>query len=117
MDPLGFSLEEFDAIGARRSVDEGQPIDASGKLPGGSVFQGASGLRGVLVARREAFVRCFAEKLLTYAIGRGLGASDRCFVEEIVRKTQRGDGRFSAVVSAVVESPAFQDRSPSEDHP
>ena len=111
MDPLGFALEGFDGIGSRRSLDEGRPIDASGTLPGGESFAGASGLRDVLVARREAFARCLAGKLLTYALGRGLGPSDRCAVDEIVSKLGEGGGRFSSLVAAVVESRPFRERS------
>ena len=110
MDPLGFALEEFDGIGARRSSDDGGPIDPSGTLPGYGTFRGPSGLRDVLIARRRAFARCLAEKLLTYALGRGVGPADRCFVDEIVRKLERGDGRASALILAIVESPPFQGR-------
>jgi Protein of unknown function (DUF1592)/Protein of unknown function (DUF1588)/Protein of unknown function (DUF1585)/Protein of unknown function (DUF1587)/Protein of unknown function (DUF1595) len=111
MDPLGFSLENFDAVGAWRSLDADRPVDASGTLPGGESFSGPAGLRSVLKSRRETFVRSLAEKLLTYAIGRGLGFADRCFVEEIARKTTRDGDRFSSLVLAIVESPPFQDRS------
>jgi hypothetical protein len=117
MDPLGFSLENFDGIGAWRSVEKDQPLDVSGMMPGGESFRGPSGLRAVLIARRESFARCLAEKLLTYALGRGLGIADRCFVDEIVRKLDRGDGQFSALVLAIAESPPFQDCSPSRRNP
>ena len=76
MDPLGFALENFDAVGAWRTRDGGVPIDASGTLPDGRPFAGPDGLRAVLRARANEFLRCFAEKLLTYAIGRGLTPSD-----------------------------------------
>ena len=111
MDPLGFGLENFDGIGAWRSTENGEPIDASGTLPSGESFQGPSGLRSLLIARRELFARCLVEKLLTYALGRGVGPLDRCFVDEIVQKLERGEGRFSALVSAIVASPPFQSRS------
>ena len=86
-----------------------------GRLPAGEPFEGASGLRAVLEARRGSFARCLAEKLLTYALGRGLGQPDRCSVDEIVRKLDRGDGRSSALILAVVESPPFQQRSRSKE--
>jgi Protein of unknown function (DUF1592)/Protein of unknown function (DUF1588)/Protein of unknown function (DUF1585)/Protein of unknown function (DUF1595)/Protein of unknown function (DUF1587) len=111
MDPIGFGLENFDAIGAWRTLDDGQPIDSSGTLPGGESFSGPSELREVLKSRSESFVRCLAEKLLTYALGRGLRPADRCFVDEIVRKTRRDGDRFSSLVQAIVESPPFQNRS------
>ncbi len=111
MDPIGFGLENFDAIGAWRTLDEGQPIDASGMLPGGEQFVGPSGLRDALKSREESFVRSLAEKLLTYAIGRGLQPSDRCFVDAIVRETRRDGDRFSSLVRAIVASPTFQNRS------
>jgi hypothetical protein len=117
MDPLGFSLENFDGIGAWRTSESGEPLDVSGMLPGGESFRGPEGLRAVLIARRESFARCLAERLLTYALGRGLGLADRCFVDEIVRKLERGDGRFSTLVSAIVESPPFQNRSKSRENP
>ena len=111
MDPLGFSLENFDGIGAWRTAENGETLDSGGMLPGGESFQGPEGLRSVLIARRESFARCLAEKLLTYALGRGLGLADRCFVDEIVRKLEQGGDRFSSLVAAIVESPPFQNRS------
>jgi Protein of unknown function (DUF1592)/Protein of unknown function (DUF1588)/Protein of unknown function (DUF1585)/Protein of unknown function (DUF1587)/Protein of unknown function (DUF1595)/Planctomycete cytochrome C len=117
MDPLGFSLENFDGIGAWRTNENGEPLDSGGMLPGGESFQGPEGLRSVLIARRESFARCLAEKLLTYAIGRGLGLADRCFVDEIVRKLEQGEDRFSSLVAAIVESPPFQHRSKSRINP
>jgi hypothetical protein len=111
MDPLGFALESFDGIGAWRSAEGGEPIDESAALPGGESFHGPSGLHDVLIARRLSFARCLAEKMLTYALGRGLGQADRCFVDEIVRKLVQGDGRSSALISAIVASPPFQRHS------
>jgi mono/diheme cytochrome c family protein len=111
MDPLGFALESFDGIGGWRSAEGGEPIDDSATLPGGESFGGASGLHDVLIARRQSFAHCLTEKMLTYAIGRGLGPADRCFVDEIARKLERGDGRSSALIMAIVESPPFQSRA------
>ncbi len=108
MDPLGFSLENFDAIGGWRTHDGKLPIDPSGSLPGGHSLQGPAELRAALRARRDAFARCLAEKMLTYALGRGLGRADRRSVDRIVDRLS-GDGyRFSALILAIVESPAFQ---------
>ena len=117
MDPLGFGLEGFDAIGARRSADGGRPIDPAGTLPGGESFEGPDGLRAVLLARRGEFLRCLAEKLLTYATGRGLGPGDRCHVLDVVRKLERGGCKFSSLAVAIAESPPFRDRSPSKEDP
>ncbi len=110
MDPLGFGLENFDGIGAWRTAEGGEPVDASGALPGGGSFRGPSGLRDMLKGRRDQFARCLAEKLLTYALGRGLGLADRCSVDAIAGEVGRGDGRFSALVGAIVESPPFRGR-------
>ena len=117
MDPLGFSLENFDAIGAWRTEGDGKPLDVSGTLPGGESFAGPSGLRAVLGARRETFARSLAEKLLTYALGRGLGHADRCVVVDIGRRLKQGDYRFSSLVSGIVESPPFQNHSESRGKP
>jgi mono/diheme cytochrome c family protein len=110
MDPLGLALENFDAVGAWRDQDGGVPIDASGALPGGESFAGPAGLRAALTARRDAFARCLAEKLLTYALGRGLNRSDRRAAAEAARTAARHEYRFSALVLAVVHSEPFQAR-------
>ncbi|HKI17120.1 MAG TPA: DUF1592 domain-containing protein [Isosphaeraceae bacterium] len=107
MDPLGFGFENFDAVGSWRTHDGGQTIDASGNLPGGQTFAGPAELRAMLVSRRHAFARCFAEKLLTYALGRGLERTDRRVVEQIVARLEAQRYRFSALVLAVVESAPF----------
>jgi hypothetical protein len=109
MDPLGFALEGFDAIGAWRAHEGGHPIDDSGRLPGGRAFRGAEGLRSVLRSRRDAFARCLAEKMLTYALGRGLDRSDRRTVDRIVGRLAADGYRFSALVLAIVESRPFRE--------
>jgi mono/diheme cytochrome c family protein len=111
MDPLGFGLEAFDAIGAERMTDGGHPVDDSGVLPDGRGFRGANGLRAVLLGRCEAFARCFAEKCLTYALGRGLERCDRRALTDIARKLIGNDYRFSALVLAVAHSDPFQTRT------
>jgi hypothetical protein len=107
MDPLGFGLENFDAVGGWRTREAGQPIDSAGQLPGGHGFQGPAQLRAALLSRRNAFARCLTEKLMTYALGRGLERADRREVDDIVARLAREDYRFSALVMAVVESAAF----------
>ena len=110
MDPLGFALESFDAVGRFRTADNGVMIDDSGALPDGTPVNGPSGLRDVLMARRVEVVETLAEKLLTYAIGRGLEASDRPAVREIRRRVESEDYRFSALVAGIVDSVPFRMR-------
>jgi hypothetical protein len=108
MDPLGFGLENFDVVGGWRTHDGEHPIDPSGRLPGGDAFQGPAELRAALRSRRDAFARCLAEKMLTYALGRGLERADRRAVDRIVVRLDRDGYRFSALVLAIVESAPFQ---------
>ena len=106
LDPLGFALEDFDAVGARRAED----VDASGALPDGTLVAGPDGLRAMLRGRRREFVEALAEKLLTYAVGRGLEPRDRPAVREIRRRVESHGYRFSALVAAVVDSVPFRMR-------
>jgi hypothetical protein len=107
MDPLGFALENFDATGIWRSTDNGVRIDPSGKLPDGATIDGPAGLRKILLARRGEFVETFVEKLLTYALGRGMEYSDKPAVRAIVREAARDDHRMTAVIAAVAKSTPF----------
>jgi Protein of unknown function (DUF1592)/Protein of unknown function (DUF1588)/Protein of unknown function (DUF1587)/Protein of unknown function (DUF1585)/Protein of unknown function (DUF1595)/Planctomycete cytochrome C len=109
IDPLGLAFENYDAIGSWRDRDGGVEIDPSGTLPDGRGFGGPEQLRLLLKERAGDFRRCLAEKLLTYALGRGLNAYDRCAVDEICAATARDD-RFSALVLAVARSQPFQYR-------
>jgi hypothetical protein len=108
LDPLGFGLENFDAVGAWRSRDGGQPIDASGTLPDGRSFRGPDELRALLAERAPDFVRCLTEKLLTYALGRELQPADACTVERIVRRLAANGQRFSSLVLGIVTSEPFR---------
>jgi hypothetical protein len=110
MDPIGFALENFDAAGAWRSYDADVPIDASGVLPDGSKFDGVVELRSAFLARPENFVSTVTEKLLTYALGRGLEYYDMPAVRTIIRDAAPGDYRFSDIVLGVVRSVPFQMR-------
>ena len=110
MDPLGFALENFDAVGAWRLLENRRPVDASGELTDGSKVDGVVALRRALVSRPDVFYRTFAEKLLTYAIGRGLDARDMPAVRGIVRTAAQRGYRFSAFVAGVVNSAPFQAR-------
>ena len=110
MDPLGFSLENYDAIGSWRETDGKWPIDASGTLPDGRSFTGAAGLASVLRADREAFARAVTAKMLTFALGRGLERYDRRTVDAIAQRVAASDYRFSALVLEIVKSLPFQRR-------
>jgi hypothetical protein len=107
MDPLGFSLENFDALGRWRTVSDGAPVDATASLPDGSRFDGVAGLRQLLISHREDFVRTFTDRLLSYALGRGTGTGDAPAVRQIVRDTAARDYRWSAIVAAIVRSTPF----------
>jgi hypothetical protein len=110
MDPLGFGLENFDAIGAWRDKEGSFPIDASGTLPGGRSFAGPKALKSILREREADFARCLSEKLLTFALGRGLDYYDKCAVDKIVAAIGQNDYRFSALVLGIVNSDPFQKR-------
>jgi cytochrome c551/c552 len=110
MDPIGLSLEKFDAIGRRRAVEEGSPIDASGGLPDGSRFEDVDGLEHALLSRPEMFVGALAEKLMTYALGRGVETYDAPAIRTIVRESRPHDYRFSSIVLGIVKSTPFQMR-------
>jgi hypothetical protein len=109
MDVLGFGLENFDAVGAWRDRDGRFEIDSSGTLPGGAEFQGAGEMMEILIdQKREAFCRCLTEKMLTYALGRGLDAADRCTVKGVAEALPEKDYRFSALATAIVLSDQFR---------
>jgi Protein of unknown function (DUF1592)/Protein of unknown function (DUF1588)/Protein of unknown function (DUF1585)/Protein of unknown function (DUF1587)/Protein of unknown function (DUF1595) len=110
MDPLGFSLENFDAVGQWRTTDGDAPIDATGVLLDGTKVDGPAALRRALVARREQFVRTVTGKLLTYAIGREVGYADAPAIRAIVRAAAADDYRWSSTILAIVKSPPFQMR-------
>ncbi|MFM8274206.1 MAG: DUF1592 domain-containing protein [Gemmata sp.] len=110
LDPLGFGLENFDAIGGWRTQDNKKDIDPSGELPGGAKFNGPADLRKVLLGKADQFRSCFAEKLLTFGLGRGLEYYDKCAVDEITRASKADGDKFSALVLAVVKSDPFQKR-------
>jgi mono/diheme cytochrome c family protein len=108
MDPLGFGLENYDAVGAWRTHDGKFPIESSGTLPGGQSFAGSKELKEILKTKSDAFVNNVTEKLLTYSLGRGLERFDRPTVEAISRQVKASDYRFSALVMEVVKSKPFQ---------
>jgi hypothetical protein len=108
MDPLGLALENFDGIGQWRSSDAGNPIDASGVLPDGAAFNGPAELRQLLVQQRVEFVTSVVEKILTYALGRGVEYYDRPAIRKIVHQSEADDYRWSSLISGVVSSTPFQ---------
>jgi hypothetical protein len=108
MDPLGFALENYDAIGRYRASDDGRPIDASGVTPDGVKFEGLAGLRGVMENRREDFVSTAAEKLLIYALGRGVEYYDQPAIRKIVRDAAPGDYKWSSIIVGITKSVPFQ---------
>ncbi len=115
MDPLGLALENFNAMGMWRDEERGEPIDASGTLVTGETFNGVRELKHILATRHARdFYRCLAEKMLTYAIGRGLEYYDVETVDRIVDRIEKADGRFSALLFGVIESAPFQKSRPTE---
>jgi hypothetical protein len=110
MDPVGFSLENFDAVGRWRTSEGGTAIDTSGNLPDGGQFVGVSGLQKALLSRPELFLTTTTEKLLTYALGRGLESYDGAAVRKIVRDARGSDYRFSSLILGIVNSTPFQMR-------
>lgn len=110
MDPIGFGLENFDPVGAWRTKDGAQPIDSSGQLADGKKFRGPAELKTVLMGRKDQFVRSFSQKMLTYALGRGVESYDKCNVDDIALATAKKGYRFSALVTAIVQSEPFRMR-------
>jgi len=115
MDSIGFAMENFDAVGAWRAQDAGNPIDASGELADGTHVDGVVSLRNALVSRPELFARALTEKLLIYALGRGLDYRDMPTVRAILRDASRENYRFSALILGVVHSTPFQMRTSEGD--
>ncbi|MDA0921494.1 MAG: DUF1592 domain-containing protein [Planctomycetota bacterium] len=110
MDSLGFALENFDPLGRWRDKDGEHAVDPSGKLPGGESFAGPAELKTILLSKRELFARCLTEKMLTYALGRGLEYYDRPAVNRIVKSIEKDEYRFSALVEGIVTSEPFVNR-------
>jgi len=108
MDPLGFSLENYDAIGQWRTQDGKFPIDASGKLPDGRTFSGSAGLKSVLMSDQDAFARAVTEKLMIYALGRGAERYDKPVIAQITKTAAPNKYKFSDLVIGIVNSMPFQ---------
>jgi len=115
IDPVGFALENFNALGQWRDTDlNGAPIDASGVLADGSEVSSPSELRESILSRPDAFAIVLTERLMTYALGRGLEPADMSVVRDIVRTAAQNDYRFMSIVSGIVESAPFQNRTKLE---
>ncbi len=111
MDQLGFALENFDAVGRWRDADDGQPVDASGALPGGQRFSGALEMQRVIRDdMREDFVRCLTEKMLIYATGRGLEYFDECAIDKIVEDLKSKNYAFDELIQFIAASEPFRKR-------
>ncbi len=110
IDPVGFTLENFDAVGRWRDLEQGQLVDAKGGLPDGSEVEGVAGLEQALLARPELFVQTMTEKLLTFALGRGIDYYDAPAVRQIVATARDEDYRFSSIILGITKSDPFQMR-------
>jgi hypothetical protein len=111
MDPLGLALENFNALGMWREKERGQPIDAAGKLITGETFHDIRDVKRILATRHQRdFYHCLTEKMLTYALGRGLAYYDVDAVDQVVERLATENGRFSALLMGIVESAPFQKR-------
>ena len=111
MDGIGFALENFDAIGVWRTQDGGETVDAAGTLPGGKSFTGPVELRRIIKAQSDEFVLCLTDKMLTYALGRGLESYDRRTTDAIAAAMKRNGHKFSVLIDEIVRSDAFQKRN------
>ena len=110
MDAIGFALENYDAVGAFRTKDGTFDIDAEGTFPNGTSFSGPAGLKDVLLAKKREFCRCLTEKMMIFALGRGLEPADRSTIERIVDRLESQDHKVSALVAGIVTSDAFRQR-------
>jgi hypothetical protein len=114
MDPFGFSLENYDAIGGWRDKDAGRLLDVSAVLPDGTKFEGPAGLQNVLLSRKDQFVEAFTERLMTYALGRGVEAYDMPAVRIVRDTAKENDYRMQSIILAIVQSTPFAMRRTPE---
>ena len=111
IDPVGLSLEKYDAVGRRRTVEDGKPVDASGGLPDGSQFSDVNGLEAALLKRPDLFAGTLTEKLMTYALGRGVESYDQPAIRAIVSDAKAHEFKISSIILGIVKSQPFQMRS------
>jgi hypothetical protein len=114
IDPLGFALENYDVIGRWRRDHEGQPVDARGELPDGTTFEGPDQLKAALLQKKDLFVRNFTNKVLGYALGRGLTLQDSCAVNTIISEAERNNYGAQTLIEAVVMSVPFRYKAASD---
>lgn len=110
LDPLGFGLENFDAVGAWREKENGEKIDSTGVLPGNEKFEGPKQLKSILLKKKDLFARNLAERLLTYALGRGTESSDRCALDKMAESAKEKNYKMSVLILEVVQSEAFRSK-------
>ncbi len=110
MDSLGFGFENYDAVGRYRTMDGSMKIDSTATLPDGKKFSGPSELKTVLMGNKNEFTYSFAEKMMTFALGRGVDTKDKCFIDEIVKKSAASNYKFSSIVQGIVASDPFKKR-------
>jgi len=108
MDPLGFSLENFDAIGRWRQTSGGVPVDASAVFADGTPIEGVAGLRAFVLTHRDSYVQTFVSKMLTYALGRQIDYRDQPAIRRIARDAEASGYRWSAIIRGIVSSTPFQ---------
>jgi len=108
IDPLGFALENYDALGVWRTTDAGKPVDAAGELPDGTKFEGPAQLKQVLLQKKDLFLRNLTNKMLGYALGRGLNRRDACVVNDILARVEAGNYSAQTLVQSVVLSMPFR---------
>jgi hypothetical protein len=111
MDPIGFGLENYDAVGRWRTKDQGFSIDSSGELPDGRKFNGPDELTKILLQNKDQFARTLADRLMTYATGRGMEPKDQCHLDEVVAKSKAANLRFTSMIIAIAQSEPFRRRS------
>jgi hypothetical protein len=111
MDGIGFALENFDATGAWRTQDGTEKIDAAGTLPGGRSFNGPAELRKIIRSQSDEFVSCLADKMMTFALGRGLESYDRRTTDAVTSAMKQNGYTFSTLIEEIVRSDAFQKRN------
>jgi hypothetical protein len=114
IDPLGYALENFDAVGAWRTTEAGQPLDVNAALADGTTFSGIAGLRSILMSQKDEFTQAFTERLLTYALGRGIEAGDMPTVRAIARSAAQDGYRVRSVILGIVQSVPFNLRQVPE---
>jgi hypothetical protein len=112
IDPIGFALENYDALGQWRTEEAGKPIDNTGELPDGTKFAGADQLRAVLLAKKDLFLRNLASRMLGFALGRSLTLKDSCSVDAILTSLAASGYKSQSLVEAIVMSPPFRYQAP-----